>query len=132
MVLIESHNVQRLFDKDKVIKNIIEEIIENCLKHSSYFTLFIFGSYAKGTATKHSDLDILILTQDDETKRRITNTVNKISLFSQVKLNPKVIKVNQFVEMLREKTLNVGKETVKNHLIPYGAEAYYEILAKEK
>lgn len=132
LVLIESHKVQKLFNKNKDIKNITEETIKKCLKHSSYFTLIIFGSYAKGTATKHSDLDILILVQDEETKRKITNTINKISLFSPIKLNPKVIKAVQFMEMLREKTLNVGKEIVKNHLIPYGAEAYYEILAGEQ
>lgn len=58
--------------------------------------------------------------------------MNKISLFSPIKLSPKVIKVTQFIEMLREKTLNIGKEVVKNHQIPYGAEAYYEVLAGEE
>ena len=44
--------------------NYIQQIIEK-LKPLNPHKVILFGSYAYGTITKHSDIDLLVVTNDD-------------------------------------------------------------------
>lgn len=56
------NNVDKLPFTDHV-KNRIASIIEYALQYSQIDTIALFGSYARGTYTMGSDLDILILSE---------------------------------------------------------------------
>ena len=70
----------------------------------------LFGSYAKGTEKKDSDIDIYI----DTTSQKIKETTQNIYPSLSVKIgtfNPSDLLI---------------KEIIKNHVIIMGGEAYYE------
>ena len=106
-------------------KNILELINSIPL---SYFTFIITGSYASGKATKKSDLDIVLLTEDNiDTKKILTILKNKGELMIP-EIHPYVFTKSEFMQMLLSDEENYGKMVFKNNLIIFGAENYYLII----
>ncbi len=70
----------------------------------------IFGSYAKGTAAKNSDVDIFIETNDKKIKEELSIIDSKLS-----------IKIGDY-----NKNNPLIKEIERNHTIIKGVEEYYE------
>jgi predicted nucleotidyltransferase len=97
---------------NKLIKihNILEPIITELIKKSKSNLIILFGSYAKGTQTKNSDIDIYIETTNPKIKKEIENIYNKIS-----------VKIGPF-----DTTQPLVKEIQKNHIILKGGEHYHE------
>jgi len=122
---ISSQRTKEILEKNKKIKLIVQEIF-NSIKFPDY-TLIIFGSYAKETSDKHSDLDIAIITsaENKEEAERVMNSIKK--LFS-IDIHSLEITYKNFIEMLKSKDGNVGKEIVKNHIILKGCEQFYECI----
>ena len=46
------------------INNILNQIVES-LKAADPYKIILFGSYAKGTATKDSDIDLMVILDND-------------------------------------------------------------------
>lgn len=96
----------------------------------SFFILLVFGSYAKGTSTKGSDLDTLIIIPHNG---EIPSFENAARQYTKVKKNVIVITHDDFLGMIQNPTkFNVGNEVKKAHIILYGAEAYYQLLEKTR
>lgn len=93
-----------------------------------YFTLIITGSYVKGTATKKSDLDIVIIVSDETNSKEILNILIQKGQLMIPKIHPYVFKKSEFLEMLLDKEINYGKLVNENRIIIFGAENYYLIL----
>lgn len=93
---------------------------------TNLFTFIITGSYANNKQTAKSDIDVVILCKDDpkkiyaELKHLCDSNIPPIHLY--------VFEESDFMQMLTDKKSNYGKETVKNNLILYGAEAYYRMI----
>ena len=99
-------------------------VIANRLgKINKQFILLLFGSYAKGTETKHSDIDLLLVSDKDSAKI-IENKIELIPL----KIHLTAVTYEDFVDMLKSKEQTVVTETIKNNLILFGIEDYYRIL----
>lgn len=79
-------------------------------KNEKISLAILFGSYAKGTAKKESDIDIYIDTQNKKLK-------DEIELISS-KINVKIGKYNKESLLI--------KEIEKNHTIIKGLEVFYE------
>ena len=88
-------------------------IFEDILKKTDEHLILLFGSYAKGTAKKNSDIDIYIQTKDRDVKREIEQISSKIN----VKIGP----FNKKSPLIRE--------MIKNHVIIRGFEKYYDELS---
>ena len=94
--------------------------------NTPFFVLLVFGSYAKGTQTKNSDIDILMIVP---TKEQIKNFERAGQQYTKVRKSIIIVDVASFVEMIKSpKVLNVGNEATKNHVILYGVEQYYQII----
>ena len=102
----ESHKLTKLLRKYPELSVIFEEI----LKKASEDLVILFGSYAKGTAKKSSDIDIYIETRNRGVKKIVE------SVHSNVK-----VKIGSF-----DPKSNLIKEIIKNHVIIKGAEKFYE------
>lgn len=90
--------------------------------------MLVFGSYAKGTETKDSDLDLLIIAP---TREDIPALEQAAQHYTKAKKGIVVVDVQGFIEMMKNpKTLNVGNEAKKHHIILYGAEQYYQLLKR--
>lgn len=110
--------------KNKKIKLIIDEIVSG-IKIPSY-TLLIFGSYAKGKADKNSDLDLALISSSED-KEEIERLINSKKRLSSIDIHSLEFSYKEFIEMLKSKEMNVGKEIVKNHIIFKGCEQFYEV-----
>lgn len=88
----------------------LRRIIELIKKNKKIHMAILFGSYAKGIATKSSDVDIYIDTKDNKLKEEVELIDSKISL-----------KIGSY-----NKDSLLIKEIEKNHVIIKGVELYYE------
>jgi len=106
------------------------QVIENLRKKipTPFFTLLVTGSYAKGTQNSKSDLDVVILSDEDskliysELKYECETSIPKVHLY--------VFTKEEFFKMLFSKKENYGKEIARNNLIFFGGASYYSILSE--
>ncbi len=93
---------------------------------TSLFTFIITGSYANNKQTSKSDIDVVILCEDEP--KKIYAELNHLCESNIPPIHLYVFKESEFMQMLLDKKSNYGKETVKNNLILYGAEDYYRMI----
>lgn len=87
------------------------------------FIALIFGSYAKGIATKVSDVDLMILSE----KNRIKDLERTISLLPlDIHLVP--LTFEEFISMAQSKKFDVVSEVMDANVILVGIEDYYRML----
>ncbi len=113
-------------------KKIMQELQDRITKHTGFFTLLIFGSYAKETQTKKSDLDIAVIVDNEETKKEITPFIETIKRRELIKIDYYVFTEKEFLEMLNNEEQNVGKEIYRANLIYYGLIEYYILLKRTR
>lgn len=109
------------FLKNKTFKVVYNRIME--IKNP-FFICLVFGSYAKGTQTKQSDLDLCIITDNEETRQKAEQIIRNVP-FS---IHFLCFTTKEFISMLSTTSLNVGKEIVKDDIILKGAEGFYEMV----
>ncbi len=111
-------------------KHIPLQIIENIRNKipTKFFILLLTGSYAKGTQTKHSDLDIIVICDDKTEPKKIMAEISYESELSIPKVHPYVFTKEQFLGMLLEDEENYGKEAVRHRFIFYGGSQYYAVI----
>ncbi len=97
--------------------------------HSKLYVLLLFGSYAKKTQTKHSDIDLMFIVPDaaeDKMEREIQNIASILPL----KIHMNIFRESDFKAMKNSKEITVGSEAMKNNIILHGIEPYYELLSQ--
>ncbi|MBI5881320.1 nucleotidyltransferase domain-containing protein [archaeon] len=107
--------------KNKDIKALYDRLIG--LKNP-FFICLVFGSYAKGSQTKHSDIDLCIITDNEEVKRKAEQIIRTLPL----KIHLLSFTTKEFASMLKTTDQNVGKEIVKNNIILKDVESFYEMV----
>ena len=127
LIDIEIKKKNKLLKQYPWTKVMLDDIHSNA--EQLFFILLIFGSYAKGTQTKKSDIDILIITPTKDEIKDIENSVKRV--YTKVSKNLVIVDVKDFMEMLKNtEELNVSNEARKHHIILYGTEQYYQIIKK--
>ncbi len=91
----------------------------------------IFGSYASGTYTKSSDIDILLVFQKIEDSKKIENTAKKISMKTNTQLNPVYLSYPEFRESFHNPTNEFFKKLKKDKLILIGIEWWRQLIDEE-
>jgi predicted nucleotidyltransferase len=103
--------------KQPIIKKITTE-----LKTSDVVVLF--GSYAKGTETGKSDIDLLIINKQGKK----TVFFSRYELLFKKKINPLFITPKEFKRMLQDTEENVGKQALKNHIVLNNPEEFWGLV----
>jgi len=111
--------------------NILYEIQQEILKETEFFSLIVFGSFAEGTSTKKSDLDVALIIENYEIKKRTTPKINSIKRKELQTIDLHVFTREEFLEMLKDEKENLGKEIVRNHFVIYGLINFYKLILKE-
>jgi predicted nucleotidyltransferase len=95
----------------KILKQypLLKDIFERIQKDKKIKLALLFGSYAKGLATKKSDIDIFIETNDLKLKEKYAKLDSKLSI--------KIGKLGLD---------NLSKEIRKNYVLIKGGEIYHE------
>jgi predicted nucleotidyltransferase len=104
--IAELHKAIRMIRKYPFMRKIFNELRRN----ENFHLVILFGSYAKGSPGKHSDIDIYIETTDPSLKKQAE------SIDSRVRA-----KIGKY-----DKDNILIKEIQKNHVIIKGVEEYYE------
>ncbi len=120
---INSQKAKEFLRRNKKISIVISEIVSS-IKFPNC-SLVLFGSYAKGNADKHSDVDIAIITSDED-KEKAEKIMNSIKRLSSLEIHSLEFTYENLIEMLKSKENNVGKEIVKSSIIFKGCEQFYE------
>ena len=108
--------------REKLFKNKDFLILHNRLAELKFpFVALLFGSHAKGTANRHSDIDILTIGGDE---KEIGAT---ISLLPD-KIHLTAVSYENFIHMAKSKEFTAVSEAVKNNLILIGIEEYYRLV----
>ena len=102
----ERYKLIKLLNKYPKLKIILEEVINN----SSCDLVILFGSYANFSSKESSDLDIYLMSNNKNLKKKIESINSKIN-----------IKLGEF-----DKSSLFIKEIIKNHIILKGVEKFYE------
>ena len=127
LIDIERQRASKFFEKNKEIALYAQDVLK-AAPHP-FFAMLIFGSYAKGTQTKKSDLDLLIITPRNEDIAAIEAATRQPT---KTKKNIIVVTSEDFLGMIRnEKSFNVGNESRKHHIIIHNAESYYQLLRRD-
>ena len=108
--------------RKELFKNKDFLVIHNRLAELKFpFIALLFGSHAKETADKHSDIDILTIGGDE---KEIQST---ISLLPD-RIHLTTISYENFTQMAKSKEFTVVSEVIKNNIILIGIEEYYRLL----
>ena len=95
--------------------------------YASHITL-ITGSYAKGTQTEKSDIDVVIIIEDQCDPRRVKANLNLHCELSIPYIHLYVFRNSEFISMLKDREANYGKEIVKNCLILTQGQTYLKLI----
>ena len=115
--------------RNELLKNKNISVMYSYFKslHSKLYILLVFGSYAKKTQTKNSDIDLMFIVPDateEKIEREIQNTITILP----IKIHTNIFKENDFKAMKNSKEITVGSEAIKNNIILHGIESYYEMI----
>ncbi|MBU0460563.1 MAG: nucleotidyltransferase domain-containing protein [Nanoarchaeota archaeon] len=107
--------------KNRIIKSICRELetIE-----VSYFTVLLFGSYAQGSQTKNSDLDLLVIVDEKNIEKGIKRTLSRLPY----DVHGTYVNSTEFFLMIKSREFSVIEEVKKNNVILYGIENYYQLI----
>jgi predicted nucleotidyltransferase len=115
--------------RNKILKNKNILVMLNNFKKeisTNFFSILLFGSYAKGTQSKKSDIDLIFIFPNED---MYEEEVIKISQIMPLNLHTLVFSEKQFLEMMHSQESNVIKEALEYNVILYGIEYYYELIS---
>lgn len=90
--------------------------------------VLIFGSYAKGNYTEHSDLDIILIFQELKDHEQIEKTAKRISMRTNIKISPVYVPYNDFEKNFLNKEHQFSNEIRDRVILIEGINLYYALL----
>ena len=88
-----------------------------------FFIPIIFGSYAKQTQNKHSDIDLCIIY---DTEAGIKPLLQKLAIHPKVEIH--TFSYEEFISMIKVTDFSVGREIILHGIVLKNIESYYEVL----
>lgn len=117
----------RISDSVRRTANMIEAEIE---KHTSFYSIVIFGSYATGEDTLRSDLDVAVFIDNENKKKLVEAALNSASDKSPLNIDGHVITDKEYLEMLLADYENVGKQIARKHVAISNPHIFYSLLIR--
>ncbi|MBI2499249.1 nucleotidyltransferase domain-containing protein [Candidatus Woesearchaeota archaeon] len=119
------------FNKENLPKPVlrsIKELEDSLDKHTFFYSIVIFGSYASGEQKKDSDLDIAVFIEQEDKRKVVEAVFKSMELKSMLKVHGHIITKDEFLEMLKVDYENLGKEISRKHLIIYNPAIFYSLI----
>jgi predicted nucleotidyltransferase len=91
----------------------------------------IFGSHARESYTRSSDIDMLLVFQKIEDSKNIENVAKKISMKTNTQLNPVYLSYGEFKESFHNPTKEFFKKLKKDKIILIGIEWWRQLIYEE-
>ncbi len=110
--------------KEALLKNSNIKAVHDKLRKLPFSLIaLIFGSHAKGTASKGSDIDLMIVCEKSREKE-IESTLSLLPL----KIHLVTFSYSDFLSMTKSKEFSVVSEVLKSNVILIGIEDYYRLI----
>lgn len=109
--LLQNPNLKLIFKRVMEIK-------------SPFFIFLVFGSYAKKSQTKGSDIDLCLIADDKAVKTEAARIIRMIPY----DIHLLDFTAKEFKSMLKTTEFNVGKEILRNNVILNGIESFYRLV----
>ncbi|MBI3190852.1 nucleotidyltransferase domain-containing protein [archaeon] len=124
---------EELLKTSQKLKDVLENLTTklNETNIADIHSIVLFGSYAKSTATKSSDVDLLFIVadiKDKSVRESIERECTGYQYSHNVRVSPLITDVIEFKKMLKSKELNVGKEARAYGLPLYGSEVFWRLM----
>ena len=120
---VEQKRTEEFLVRNPKFKLMIEDIGEI---NYPFIIVLVFGSFAKEKNSSNSDIDICIISDNKDKTKQLIEKFNLLSL----KLDIHTFTTKEFNLMIEKKQNNLGNEIVKNNIILYGIENYYNLISK--
>ena len=111
------NEILKIYDLEKNTLNKLIETIKSCFKGKKVASLALFGSVVNGEEEFNSDIDLLIITDNQKLASEISGKCNLeiINKFGNV-LMPYILTKDKF------KKSNIRTDVIKNHILILGKE----------
>ena len=106
----------------------LQEVLHSLPSHVSFFVVLLFGSYAKGSFTPTSDLDIAIIVPSQENVSGARIALQSASNRVPLKIDYHIITEEELREMLSVSYDNLGKQLVSENLPIFSSAIFYNIV----
>ena len=121
----ETYNRESL--PKQVLKS-VKELEDSLDKHTPFYSIVHFGSYAIGEQKKDSDLDIAVFIEQEDKRKIVESVFKSMEIKSILNIHGHVITKDEFLEMLRVDYENLGKEIARKHLIIHNPIILYSLI----
>ena len=125
------YNYFETYNKENLPKQVLKSVkqLEETLdKHTFFYSLAIFGSYAVHEQKKNSDLDIAVFIEQEDKRKIVEAAFKSMEIKSLLKIEGQVITKDEFLEMLKVDYENLGKEIARKHLIVHNPVIFYSLI----
>ena len=129
---LEKLSSAALYEKNILLKKyrqlafLVKEIEEGL--SGKFYSLILFGSYAKEKSKKQSDIDLLFIVPKREDIEIYKEKINKsLKVYPTIKKDVKLASTADFMDMLDQK-YTVGREAFQSGLVLFGIEHYYAMV----
>ncbi|MBI4016663.1 MAG: nucleotidyltransferase domain-containing protein [Candidatus Aenigmarchaeota archaeon] len=89
--------------ENKTLKNIIKSLQQQFGKNDQIISCVVFGSYARGAATKESDVDVLFIVKTNDIETALIKKASQLSTLMDLKFNPIIMTEDEFKTVLETK-----------------------------
>jgi predicted nucleotidyltransferase len=114
------------WSKNKIPYRDLQAAIDK-IPYQNHITL-ITGSYARNAQTNTSDIDIVIIIEDQCEPKKVYAELKLHCELSIPKIHLYVFRDSEFIGMLKDREANYGKEVAKNCLILTQGQTYLKII----
>lgn len=129
LTLIQLSEIEKrneFYEKNKKLKLILEDFVNSVKSQSkNIISIVLFGSHAKGTATKESDIDILLISKGKIEIEKITR-----EMYAKYGKEISTLIITQS-DFEKQKNKAVIKEIIRSHYVLYGVENFVNLVFKK-
>lgn len=126
---IEFESKQKLIgDLDKRTQKILKEVL-NQIQEEPVLLCLLFGSTARKTRVKVSDIDLFLVVSEIRYGNKIKRICNTYNMKYSIKLSPVIVSLKEFRKMLIERN-DFTDNLLKEKIVLFGLEFYYRELIK--
>ncbi|MBI2144338.1 nucleotidyltransferase domain-containing protein [Candidatus Woesearchaeota archaeon] len=131
--LLAMHAINRkeeFLKKNRLIGQLLSEFV-NRVAGEDVYSIVLFGSYAKGSASATSDVDLLVIgASKTQLDSKVDAEANSLEARYGKEVNAAVVDKTMFLKSLRSEAVTAVKEALADHVILSGFERFWELIGE--
>jgi len=127
---ISARRAGEFLKKDVVMRKLLVELVKELEKSipNEFLSAVLFGSYAKGTSTERSDVDVLIVVSSFDVREKVDGICDSTGARYGREVAPLVTTATELNNMLKSEKPMVAREILLDGIVLAGYERYYSMV----